>query len=54
MTRTLTHLKTVRFDPITYLKIHVAADMLGVTSSVYIRELVTNAVAHIELNEVNT
>jgi len=49
MTATLTHLKTVRFDPITYLKIIKAAGDLGITTSDYIREVVTTSVALVDI-----
>lgn len=47
-----TRCKTVRFDPVTFARIEIAADMYGVTTSAYIRSLVTNTVARIKLDQV--
>lgn len=47
-----TRYKTVRFDPDTFKRIEIDADNGGVTTSEYIRSLVTEAVAGIELLEV--
>lgn len=41
--------KTVRFDPITFLKVRKAAKDLGVCTSVYIHDLVLGSVALIDL-----
>lgn len=37
--------KTVRFDPITFLKVRKAAEDLGVCTSEYIRDIITTNVA---------
>lgn len=47
-----TRLKTVRFEPDTFQKIEIAAGMFGVTTSEYIRSLVSNAVSRIDLKQV--
>jgi hypothetical protein len=44
--------KTVRFDDETYRKIEIAAGMLNMTTSAYIRHLTENAVAKIQLDRV--
>lgn len=43
--------KTVRFDPDTFRQIEIDASDGGITTSEYIRSLVTEAVAGIELPE---
>lgn len=43
--------KTVRFDPITFLKVRKAADDLGVCTSVFIREIVSSRVALVEVGD---
>jgi len=40
--------KTVRFDPITFLKVQKAASSLEVCTSVYIRDIVLNSVAIVD------
>lgn len=44
--------KTVRFDDETFRKIEIAAELLGMTTSAYIRHLTENAVAQIQLDRV--
>lgn len=41
--------KTVRFDPLTFLKVQKAATNLGVCTSEYIRDVVTTSVALIDV-----
>jgi len=52
MTDTLTRCKTVRFDQETWQRIEIAASMLGVLTSEYIRARIENAVAKIDLKQV--
>ena len=47
----LTTSKTVRFDPITFLKVQKAAEKLSVCTSEYIRELVTTSVALVNIED---
>lgn len=47
-----TRCKTVRFEPETWKKIEIAADMFGITTSEYIRTLVRNTVAKIDPAQV--
>jgi hypothetical protein len=44
--------KTVRFDDETYRKIEIAASLLSMTTSAYIRHLTENAVVKIQLDRV--
>jgi len=52
MTENYPRPKTVRFEPDTYRRIEIAAKMFGVTTSEYIRTLVRNTVARIDLDQV--
>jgi hypothetical protein len=49
MTGTYTRSKTVRFDPITFLQVERAASDLKVTTSDYIRNVVVEKVALIDV-----
>lgn len=44
--------KTVRFEETTFMRIEIAADLFGITTSDYIRTLVEKAVAKIDLKQV--
>lgn len=49
MTQIYSRSKTIRFDPITYLQVEVAAGDLGVTTSDFIRNVVTAEVGLIDV-----
>jgi len=52
MTGNFTRCKTVRFEPETWGQIEIAAGLFDITTSEYIRTLVRNTVAKIDLKQV--
>ena len=52
MTASYTRLKTVRFEPDAFRLIEIGARTEGITISEYIRDIVMDAVAEIDLEQV--